>query len=234
MSKSESKADAVDLIESNPRKLMAIALVAMAVAAAPHFFLEMPIEFYQADNMRGWLGLSIWSPVFLGAVALFFGIDIGARTDAPWTSNLDLRAAVGVALPVVVLVLLGYRYFGAFQTVGDWDELGLAMVLYAGTFAIGALFWQGLVQHGLAQALGEGFGARVGRIGLIAVAGVGLWLPFLVDHSLSSVRETIDGYFLIYLALAVLFELGLSVFVCMSAAAVMGVAWAWVHQMTFF
>lgn len=218
----------------NRSHLLAIMLVALGVAAAPHFFLDMPLEFYGAGNMRGWLGLSIWSPAFLGAVALFFGVDMGARVPQPWIANFDLRAAAGIAVPVLVLVMLSYRYLGGFHIVGDWEELGLAMLLYAGTFAIGALFWQGMLQHETLAPLGRYLAGRLLRIAVIGLVACALWLPFLSKHSFGTVRDTLDGFLIIYLALALLFEVGLSVFACVGVAALMGVAWAWVHQMTFF
>lgn len=218
----------------NRSQILAIALVALVVAAAPHFFLDMPLEFYGVGNMRGWLGLSIWSPAFLGAVALFFGVDMNARVAQPWVSSFDLRAAAGIAVPVIVLVMLSYRYLSGFHIVGDWEELGLAMLLYAGTFAIGALFWQGLVQHEILAPLGRNFLGRVLRIGVLGLVACALWLPFLSNHSFGTLRDTLDGFLIIYLALALLFEVGLSVFACVGVAALMGVAWAWVHQMTFF
>jgi|GEM_PF-3989699 len=232
-----SKSDPI-AAENAPRtgsnQLLTVALLALVAAAAPHFFLDMPLVAYEAGNLRGWLGLSIWSPAFLGAVALFFGVDLEARVAQPWLPSVDLRAGAAIALSLLVLVLLTIRYLPGFHVVGDWRELGLAMLLYAGTFAIGVLFWQGLVQQELLGGLRRNIAARLLRIALIAAVACALWLPFLSNHPLDMLRQTLDGYLIIYLALALLFELGISVFGCIGIAVLMGVAWAWVHQMTFF
>lgn len=219
---------------SASKHLRTAALLALVAAAAPHFFLDMPLVAYEAGNLRGWLGLSIWSPAFLGAVALFFGVDWEARVPRPWLPNVEVRAGAAIAMSVLVLVLLTIRYLPGFHTVGDWRELGLAMLLYAGTFAVGVLFWQGLVQQELLARMGRSAAGRLLRVALIAAVACALWVPFLSNHSLDMLRQTLDGYLVIYLALALLFELGVSVFGCLGIAVLMGVSWAWVHQMTFF
>lgn len=216
------------------QKLRWVVLGAMLAAAAPHFFLNMPVEFYKQGVMRGWLGLSIWGPSFLAAVALFLGVDPGAARANPLLRSHQLRSAALSVAPILVTLLLCLRYFDGYQRVGDWGELGLAMALYAATFAVGSLFWQGLVQHGAWEMDGRGAAARLGVALLVAAAAGALWLPFLTQYSFTQVRETLDGLLIVYLGLSLLFEAGVSVYGCMFAAALMGAGWAWAHQIIFY
>lgn len=218
----------------SPQKLRWVIVGAMLAAALPHFFLNMPVEFYKQGVMRGWLGLSIWGPSFLAAVALFLGVDTSAQRTNPLLRAPQWRAAAQAVTPILVTLLLCVRYFDGYQRVGRWSELGLAMVLYAGTFALGSLFWQGLVQKGAWQMGQRGVAARLGVALLVAAAAGALWLPFLTQYSFTQVRESLDGLLIVYLGLSLLFEAGVSVYGCMLAAALMGAGWAWAHQMIFY
>jgi hypothetical protein len=220
--------------ELSPRMVLWISLGAMLVAAAPHFFLATPLEFYGEGNLRGWLGLSIWSPTFLGAVALFCGVDVSARSATPLLKSSNWRSVAGICAPIIVLVIQCYLYFDGYQRVGDWSELGRAMAIYAGIFAVGGLFWQGFVQDRLLADLRAGSWTQILLAVALALVGCALWLPFLANHPFSAISATLSGFLVIYLAVALLFEFGLSLFACMAAAALMGAAWAWAHQMTFF
>ena len=206
-----------------------LALGAIVAAALPHFFLQMPLGFYVEGNLNGWLGLSIWGPAFLSSVALFVGVDAAARREQPWIDSIDMRMAAAVTIPIAVVAALAVINFDGYQHIGDWGILGLAMLVYAGIFGIGTFFWQGLLQHVVLRdwpALLRPFVA--------AALGAAIWLPFLAGHPWSEVGEPLAEYGIVYLGLAVLFELGWSVFACAGVGALIGVGYAWAHQMTFF
>lgn len=204
-------------------------MMAWVVAAAPHFFLETPPGFYGQQNTNAWLGLTVWAPTFLAAMALFMGADATARSPHPLVANVDLRLGAAVVAPIVGGVALCALEFDGFQHVGDWSKLGLAMAVYAGVFAVGCFYWQGLVQRRVLAGW-----PWVARVALVGAAGVALWLPFLISHTWSSLSTTLAEYAVVFGLLAVVFEVGVSVFGCMAIAIVLGVAWGWAHQMVFF
>ncbi len=206
-----------------------VAVLAWLVAAAPHFFLDTPLGFYAQQNLDAWLGLTVWAPTFLGAIALFMGADAGARTPRPLVHSLDVRLAAAVAAPVVGAAALAAVEFDGYQHVGPWSKIGLAMAVYAGVFAVGCLYWQGIVQRRVLAGV-----PAVVRAVVVAAAGAALWLPFVIGHSWSSIAPTLAEYAIVYGLVAVLFEFGLSVLACMAVALVLGIGWAWAHQMVFY
>jgi hypothetical protein len=206
-----------------------LVLGALAVAAAPHFFLETPLALYEQQNASAWVGLTIWSPALLAAAALFAGVAPGARVDRPLLASVDLRMAAALSVPIAVLVVLGFANFDGYQHVISWSRLASAMAVYAGVFAVGTFFWQGLLQHRVLGAC-----PRAGRITGVVIAGAAVWLPFLVHQPWEDVGGLLLEHALVYLALGVLFEVGLPVYALTGSAALIGVAYAWVHQMTFF
>lgn len=224
-------ADSTDSTASPPSTRMAtwLALGALCAAAAPHFFLDPPLAFYDAGNTNAWLGLTVWSPTFLSAIALFAGVDAGATVERPLVAQADVRLAAAVATPIAVLAALAALRFDGYQHVGSWSTLGLAMIVYGGVFAVGCFFWQGLLQRRVLAGLPGALRPLV-----VAALGAALWLPFLAGHPWAEISSTLVEYTIVYVAVAILFELGLSVFGCMAVALLMGVAWAWAHQMTFF
>lgn len=211
-----------------------ICVGAVFIAALPHFFLDMPISFYQENNLRGWLGLSIWSPAFLASAGLFFGADGSIASKSPLIRQADARLVLSLSAPILVAIYLGAVYFDGYQRVGAWSELGLAMLLYAGIFAIGTLFWQGIFQAHLLGGVKPGGWQRVLVALFVALVGCSLWLPFLVNYEWADVASTLSGLIGVYLGLALVFEFGLSVFGCAALGGLMGVAWAWAHQATFY
>lgn len=206
-----------------------IALGAMIAAALPHFFLQTPLGFYGEGNVNGWLGLTVWGPTFLAAVALFIGADATARVEAPLVDNADLRMAAATSVPVLVLAALCVLNFDGYQHIGDWSVLGLAMLVYGGIFAVSTFFWQALVQ----RVVLDGWPSLVRPV-IMTAFGAALWLPFLAGHPWADVSESLLEYAIIYFGVALLYEMGLSVFACAGAALVMGVGYAFAHQMTFF
>jgi drug/metabolite transporter superfamily protein YnfA len=206
-----------------------VALGAIAAAAAPHFFLQTPLGFYGESNVNGWLGLTIWGPTFLAAVALFVGADAGTDTNKPLVDNVDVRMAAAASVPIVVVVALCAINFDGYQHIGDWSKLGLAMAVYGGIFAVGTFFWQAFVQ----RVVLRGWSSFVRPL-VVTALGAALWLPFLVGHPWSKVGEPLAEYAIVYFGLALLYELGLSVWVCMGAGLLMGMGYAFAHQMTFF
>lgn len=206
-----------------------LAVGAIIAAALPHFFLETPLGFYTAGNLNGWLGLTVWGPAFLAAIALFIGVDANWRQEPALVESVDARLAALVSAPIAVVAALAAINFDGYQHIGDWGTLGLAMIVYAAIFGIGTFFWQGLVQH---KVLGEW--PAVVRPLVVAALGAAIWLPFLAGHGWSEVGEPFWEYAIVYLGVALVFEFGWSVFVCAGVGALMGVAYGWAHQMTFF
>lgn len=206
-----------------------LALGALAVAAAPHFFLETPLAFYEQPNLSAWLGLTIWSPALLAAAAIFAGVVPNAGVERPVFDSVDARMAAAVAAPIAVLIALGLANFDGYQHVISWSRLSAAMAVYAGVFAVGTFFWQGLLQHRVLQQW-----PRPARLVAVAAAGAAVWLPFLTHQPWENVGGLLFEHALIYLTLALIFEFGLPVYALMGSAALMGVAFAFAHQMTFF
>lgn len=207
---------------------MWLAIGALVAAAAPHFFLDPPLTFFAHENTSGWLGLSIWAPAFLAAVALFVGADAAGRSERPLTQSVDVRMAAALSLPIIVAVALGQINFEGYQNI-SWDTLSWVAVVYAGIFAVGALYWQAMVQREILA----GWSPLVRPI-VIAAAAALLWLPLWTNHPFEQVGELMAEHAIAHLAVAVLFELGLPVYACMASAAAIGVGFAWAHQMTFF
>ena len=212
-----------------PAKARWTAAIALGVAALPHFFLKRPVALYLDGDTTAWLGLAIWVPTFLAAVAIFAGVTLGERAVEAATDSMDVRAAAGSSVPIVVLVALAYLNFDGYQHVGSWSEVALAGGVYAAVFGLGAIFWQGLLQDRALSPLG-----RPVRLGLVVAAGVAVFAPFALSHDWSTVAHLLVQYAVVYGALAALFEIGLSTLACMGVGALMGLVWAWTHQMTFF
>jgi hypothetical protein len=212
-----------------PQRAKWLAIAALVAASVPHFFLETPLGFYFNANVSGWLGLTIWAPTFLAAIALFVGADATAAAKEPVIANIDARMAAGLSIPIAAVGALAYINFEGYQHVGDWADLGLAMLVYAGIFSVGTFFWQALLQN---VVLGNA--PRLVRPFVVAAAGAALWLPFLAGHPWSKVGEPFWEHAIVYLGLALLFELGLSVFAVAGVGLLLGVGYAWVHQLVFF
>jgi hypothetical protein len=212
----------------SPERAHWLVLGALVVAALPHLFLQTPLGFYLEANVNGWLGLTIWAPTFLAAIALFVGAEANAGTQ-PLIANIDMRAAAAVAIPIAAIAVLAWLNFEGYQHVGDWSDLGLAMLVYAGIFSVGTFFWQGLLQHVVLRN-----SPQLVRAFVVAAAGAALWLPFLANHPFSKVGEPMLEYAVVYLGLALLFELGLTVMACAGVGLLLGVGYAWAHQMVFF
>jgi hypothetical protein len=212
-----------------PRRAGWLAIGALVAAAAPHFFLNTPLGFHGEANFNGWLGLTIWAPTFLAAIALFVGADANAAVKEPLIGNLDARMAAGLTIPIAAVIALAYINFDGYQHIGDWADLGLAMLVYAGIFSVGTFFWQGMLQDVVIDGV-----PRLVRPVMAAAAGAALWLPFLAGHPWASVGEPMLEHAIIYAGLALLFELGLSVLSCAGVGLLLGVGYAWAHQMVFF
>ncbi len=205
-----------------------LAIAAFVAAGAPHFFLDTPFAFFAEENVSGWFGLSIWAPTFLAAVALFAGADLTARSDRPLIQSVDLRMAAGLSLPIVVAVTLGAINFEGYQRI-SWGNLSMAAAVYAGVFAVGTFYWQAVVQRELLA----GWPPLVRPL-VVAAGAALLWLPFAANHPFEQIGELMAEHAVAYLAVGLLFEFGLPVYACMASAAVIGVGFAWAHQMTFF
>lgn len=212
--------------ESSARRL---AWAAIAAAAIPHFFLQLPVEFYEQGNTSAWLGLTVWAPAFLGAIAIFVGAAPNARTDSPVLDSADTRIAAGLCVPIAVVVGLAAINFDGYQRIGEVGALARAMATYAGVFAVGVLFWQSLFQKIALASL-----PALLRPLVVTAAATALWLPFLHEYDIARLGETLGEYALVHAALAILFELGLPAIGCVGAAVLIGIGWGWAHQMTFF
>jgi hypothetical protein len=228
MSDNESEVSGVEDIVT-PGAAVFICIGAIAAAAAPHFFLARPVELYQNGQIGPWIGLVTWMPTFLAAVAIFCGVDFESSAKDPLVDSTDVGLAGAVLLPVVASVGFAWLNFDGYEHVGSWAELGKAMAIYGVAYGLAPLFWQGFVQ---AYALKEV--PAVARILILTLAGVAVWLPYGFVEGWGSVSGLLWEHVIIFAALAIVFELGVTVTVTMISGFLIGLGWAFAHQMTFF
>ncbi|MGM0558768.1 MAG: hypothetical protein ACQEVA_20445, partial [Myxococcota bacterium] len=227
MSDKESKEATVDEIVSTGAALL-ICIGAIAAAAAPHFFLERPIEMYLNGQTGPWIGLVTWMPTFLAAVAIFCGVDFSNRADDPLVDSPDYGLAAAVLVPVLAAVGFAWLNFDGYEHVGSWAELGKAMAVYGVAYGVAPLFWQGFFQ---AYALEKV--PAILRVFVVTLAGVAVWAPFGVVEGWGEVSGLLWEHVIIFAALALIFEFGVTVSVAMVSGVLIGVGWAFAHQMTF-
>jgi hypothetical protein len=228
MSENESKEATVDQIVSTGAAI-AICIGAIAAAASPHFFLERPVEMYLNGQTGPWIGLVTWMPTFLAAVAIFCGVEFSNRAEAPLVDNQDYGLAAAVLLPVLASVGFAWLNFDGYEHIGSWAELGKAMAVYGVAYGVAPLFWQGFFQAYALKSV-----PAAARILVVVAAGVAVWLPFGLIEGWGAVSGLLWEHVLIFAALAIIFEFGVPVSVAMVSGLLIGVGWAFAHQMTFF
>lgn len=228
MSQSESKETTVDQIVSTGAAV-AICVGAIAAAGAPHFFLDRPVDLYHAGQTGPWIGLVTWMPTFLAAVAIFCGVDFDTQIDDPLTDSADISLAGAVVIPVVASVGFAWLNFDGYEHIGSWVELAKAMAVYGFAYGLAPLFWQGFFQGYALKAVPAAL-----RVLLVVAAGVAVWAPFGVVLGWDAVSGLLWEHVIIFAALAIIFELGVNVTVVMVSGLLIGVGWAFAHQMTFF
>ncbi|MBA2662462.1 MAG: hypothetical protein H0U74_09230 [Bradymonadaceae bacterium] len=218
--------------EVAPERLWLFAAGAILVAAAPHFFLAFPFQFFKEGQTQAWLGMSVWAPSLLAAAALFVETSLRGQFARPQIAQTT-RAAAAILVPmavVAVLVHLHFRppFFG--YTLGWLQPVLIAIALYGFVQGLEALFWQGLLQHRVMRD-----SAPALRVGVLSVLNVAVWLPFARSTGLDEALSTyLLDFGLIALASAVLFELGLQTRYVMLSRALMGAGFAWAYHTVFF
>ena len=228
MSQSESETASVDEIV-NPGAALLICVGAVAAAGAPHFFLERPVQLYENGQIGPWIGLVTWMPTFLAAVAIFCGVDFKNSVDDPLVNSTDAGLAGAVVLPILAAVGFVWLNFDPYTHIGSWTELAKAMAVYGAAYGLAPLFWQGLFQAHALQKL-----PSLARIPIIVAAAVAVWAPYGFIEGWGAVSGLLWEHVIIFAALAIIFELGVTVSVVMVSGLLIGIAWAFAHQMTFF
>lgn len=220
------------------KKLTWFAVAAVIGAAAPHLFLSHPHELYRLGEQQAWIGMTVWAPAFLAAVALFFETGLRGHVVRP-AVDAAARTAAAVLVPMVVTaVLVSLRHTPDWIPATWLRSLVPAMALYGFVHAVEALFWQGFVQSRVlgaeAAAPGAEAGATLVRVLTVTVGTALVWLPFAQSTGLEA---ALGGYVLdaalIGLATAALFELGIETRWCMLARGAMGAGLAWAYMNVF-
>lgn len=212
-------------------RLAALVAAGIAIAGMAHFFLDLPIDFLKDGQGRAWMGLTIWAPSLLAALALFMEVGLKDRLEVSRISD-QIRAAGAVLIPLAALALLAHLHLEPdYWRPVNWKEsLLFAAALHTGVFVVGVLFWQGLVQRQLLAEM-----SPLMRVPLTAALGLLVWVPFIVQ---TGWERAVEGYLLdygiLYLACALIFELGLQVRFVMVGAAIIGIGYTWAHQGLYF
>jgi hypothetical protein len=211
-------------------KLALLTAVAIAIAAAAHFFLNYPTDFIAEGQRRAWLGLTIWAPALLAAFALFMEVSLTERNRPPINPIHAAAAAVLVTL-AAASALIGLHIETDYWRPVTWAKsVATAAALYVTVFALGTLFWQGIVQKRLLATL-----PAPTRPLLTAALGLLLWLPFAPRTGWDTALTTyLLDYTILYLALAILFELGLQLRWVIAASTLIALAYTWGHQGIFY
>lgn len=215
----------------SPKLTWVIVAVALATAAAPHFFFPPPLQLHAQGLHEGWLGISVWAPAILAGVAFFFGVEFSTRNEEA-AERFEPATRVGVSTIFVIFyfILVTAIYpDGAADMSGmrPWDELKIAIPLYAALRALETLFWQGFVQQ---RALANV--SRWPRALTVAAFGAAIYLPFALAVEIPVLTGLIALLFAESLIAALAFELGFRVRAVMLIRAVCGAAFIWFQQAT--
>lgn len=203
-----------------------VAAVAVLAATIPHAFLDHPLAMVGQSEPQVWIGMAIWAPALLAAAAIFFGGELNHRAARPWIESADWRAAVAIALPVAVFVVLSALRADEVRIWG-WDtELALALAVFMAAYALSALFWQGLVQP---EAL-AGWPSAIRPV-VVTAASLLIWAPFYLQDFSDRLGDALIAHGTIGLALAVAFECGISTIGCVLLALFCGGALVWTNQL---
>lgn len=203
-----------------------VAGLALIAAMVPHFFFTTPLDLHMYGDMDAWIAIAVWAPSMLAGAGFF---DAGEFGDAFERRSLErLRVAALAATPflyLLIVAILFKPYWTGMPRV-PWDELMLAVPLFAGTWALMAVYWQGLVQHRLLADKSPAL-----RVSLIAVGHLVVFGPWVMHTGLeAAVTGYLSAITLAGLIGAVIFELGSSVRAVMLVNALMGAAFIWVQQ----
>lgn len=215
---------------TNSKMQALIVLAAMVVAAAPHAFFAPPLQLHMEGALDGFYGISSWAPAILGGLAFFFGVEFGAKR-----ADAGLSVAARGTLLAVLLVVLAIVTAEVFESkwvqmagLRPWEELRVALPMYAGLFALQSLFWQGFVQHRAAAPLSPAL-----RVVVATLLPALLYLPFLLHGTTDAVLALTAVAALSHLAAALLYEAGFAVRACMAASALYGLMFIWFQQAMF-
>lgn len=218
-----------DETQDSERKLGAmITVAAIVVAAAPHAFFRPPLQLHASGEFDGFYGIAAWAPAILAGVAFFFGVEFGARRRDAKPMSGAARGTLVTVLLVMLAVVLAQVFepkWVEMSGLRPWDELRVALPMYAGLFALQSLFWQGYVQHRTLSGLGRG-----PRLVAATLLPALVLMPFMLNAPTPSVLTLIGVTTLGHAATAALFEAGFAVRACMAVAAVYGAMFIWFQQ----
>ncbi len=190
---------------------------AVAVVFVLHGLIEPPWDI--VGRGAGLAAFASWSigPLLLGMVAIAIGgVQGGTARQLPFSRGICVAlAALVVAMTAGAMIgLYGLPEAGRFEASPHTGALAAVVGL---GMALCTLFWQGLVQRRLGDAL-----APVLRAVLIAAVASMLWLPFWIGTE-SAIDSAVlwSSLALLSLMAALIYELGISL---RTVAAVVGVA----------
>lgn len=224
--KSEDERKAIDSV--------GLALVAVAVAAAPLFFFENPIALYDAGISKGFYGIAIWPSSVLAGYAFYHAVGLG-RIDQALVDDPSKRTLAVITTMVIATMVMAQWFRGDYvgmENFRPWDALKIALPMFVALRALDAVFFQGVWQkHVLKNA------SRAVRLITTPLLAVVVHLGFIfaiVEESFVFRPEEITGYvggtgFGVFVA-ALCFELGVPVWACALIHGAFGFAFVWFQQ----
>ena len=219
-----------------PTRVHVIAAMGAIVAAgAPHAFFLPPTLLHHLGQMQAWLGIAVWAPAILAGVAFFFGAEFSSRDDTlDGSITPEARAMVVLGLMLVALMLTAHLCgpWWTYQFVSPWEELRLALPMFAALGALRAVFWQGWVQQFLLRGR-----TKVARLALPIVGELAVVAPFFVPAQEASRVDYLHVLVPIALAEAVVgavsHHVGCRVRTTMLARATLAAGAVWFQQSLF-
>lgn len=205
--------------------------VALFLAAAPNLF---GADLLFRDTYFGYLafGSTLWASAFLAAFAILAEVGSKDRVVNAWSADDDARSGFCTTALMVGLVSIGMpmlRYGGHIPP----PSVFRAMILFGATFALGTIFWQGLLQGRLLAGLGHSTSARFLRIFIVSAVAALLQLSHLFTYESSLLALRIRDFFIIYLVVALFYEQGYAHKRCAEVAALLGAVYALANHFEF-
>ncbi|GEM_PF-4322812 len=208
-----------------------VAIAALFIASAPHYFFASPLNLKAAGDMNGFYGISIWPAAVLAGVAFMYDLDFSKRARSPWTTQLNTKTSLAI------LGLLGFILFYSYLFVGHYplvtktrpSFLPYALLLFACLRGLEAIFTHGVLQ---ADILSEK--NRLSRITLTLVSLGIIYGGLFIQYNEEATWIYVGALLAEGLFGALLFEAGLPLFAVFITRALCGAIFIWFTQMFLF
>ena len=208
-----------------------VAIAALFIASAPHYFFASPLSLKAAGDMNGFYGISIWPAAVLAGVAFMYDLDFSKRARSPWTTDLNRKTILTILGLLGFILLYSHIFLGHYPLVTKTRPsfLPYALLLFASLRGLEATFTHGLLQADILSDKN-----RLSRIALtFASLGI-IYGGLFIQHNEEATWIYTGAIFAEGLFGALLFESGLPLYAVLLARALCGAIFIWFTQMFLF